>query len=186
MMVWASILYRRERAMVDNEKVRIMTRIAIFEKNEEHEGLVLSKYFREDYVKFNMLKTLVTSTICFWLFVAVSLLVDFEKYLEDFAKEDYIKLVGKVMLYYAIFLVIFELIAFGAYTYRYSRVKPGLVEYNGNLRKLIEYYDKLETTDTAIYKVSASIGGDMDELEMKLIEQKKGEGDHGRAGQGKK
>ena len=80
MMVWASILYRRERAMVDNEKVRIMTRIAIFEKNEEHEGLVLSKYFREDYVKFNMLKTLVTSTICFWLFVAVSLLVDFEKY----------------------------------------------------------------------------------------------------------
>ncbi|MCR5147546.1 MAG: hypothetical protein K6C35_01130 [Eubacterium sp.] len=173
--------------MVDNEKVKIMTRIAIYEKNEEHEGLVLSKYFREDYVKYNMLKTLVTSTICFWLFVAVSTLVDFEKHITDFGKEDYIKLVGKVMMYYVIFLAVFEVLAFFAYSYRYARVKPGLVEYNGNLRKLIEYYDKLETTDTAIYKVSSSIGGDIDDLEMKLIEQKKkGEADHGRAGEGKK
>ena len=70
--------------MVDNEKVRIMTKIAIYEKNQEHEGLALSKYFREDYVRFNMLKTLVTSTICFWLFVAVSAVVNFEKYLQKF------------------------------------------------------------------------------------------------------
>ncbi len=163
--------------MVDNEKVRIMTRIAIYEKNNEHEGLALAKFFREDYIKYNLLKTLVTSTFCFWTFVAVSVLVDFEKYLSEFGSANYFKVVSKLMRDYCIFLLIFEIVAFVAYSYRYYKAKPGLVEYNGNLRRLIEYYDRLETTDTKKYKVSSSIGGDIDDLDLSTFKRDKGEKD---------
>ncbi len=163
--------------MVDNEKVRIMTRIAIYEKNNEHEGLALAKFFREDYIKYNLLKTLVTSTFCFWTFVAVSVLVDFEKYLSEFGSSNYFKVVSKLMRDYCIFLLIFEIVAFVAYSYRYFKAKPGLVEYNGNLRRLIEYYDRLETTDTKKYKVSSSIGGDIDDLDLSTFKRDKGEKD---------
>ncbi|SCW53306.1 hypothetical protein SAMN05660484_01559 [Eubacterium ruminantium] len=171
--------------MVDNEKVRIMTKIAIYEKNQEHEGLALSKYFREDYVRFNMLKTLVTSTICFWLFVAVSAVVNFEKYLQKFNSVDYVKLVGKLMGKYCLFLALFEVVAFFAYSYRYNKAKPGLVEYNGNLRRLIEYYEKLETTDKTKYRVSDGIDKSLDDFVMQTFGQSKGEADHGRTGQDK-
>ena len=158
--------------MVDNEKVRIMTRIAIYEKNNEHEGLALAKFFREDYIKYNLLKTLVTSTFCFWTFVAVSVLVDFEKYLSEFGSANYFKVVSKLMR---------EVIAFAAYSYRYYKAKPGLIEYNGNLRRLIEYYERLETTDTKKYKVSSSIGGDIDDLDMSTFRRDKGEKDNERS-----
>ena len=164
--------------MVDNEKVRIMTRIAIYEKNSEHEGLALAKYFREDYIKYNLLKTLVTSTLCFWLFVLASVFVNFEKYLSEFGSANYFKLVSKLMMNYCIFLLVFELVAFAAYSYRYYKAKPGLVEYNGNLRRLIEYYERLETTDTTKFKVSSSIGGDIDDLDMSISGRDKGEKDH--------
>ena len=78
---------------------------------------------------------------------------------------------------YCIFLLIFEIVAFVAYSYRYYKAKPGLVEYNGNLRRLIEYYDRLETTDTKKYKVSSSIGGDIDDLDLSTFKRDKGEKD---------
>ena len=167
--------------MVDNEKVRIMTRIAIYEKNNEHEGLALAKFFREDDIKYNLLKTLVTSTFCFWTFVVASVLLNFEKYLSEFGSANYFKLVGKLMMNYCIFLLIFEVIAFAAYSYRYYKAKPGLIEYNGNLRRLIEYYERLETTDTKKYKVSSSIGGDIDDLDMSTFRRDKGEKDNERS-----
>ena len=160
-----------------------MTRIAIYEKNNEHEGLALAKYFREDYIKYNLLKTLVTSTFCFWTFVVASVLLNFEKYLSEFGSANYFKLVSKLMGNYVIFLVIFELIAFAAYSYRYYRAKPGLVEYNGNLRRLIEYYERLETTDTKKFKVSNSIGGDieLEDLDIITTRRDKGEKDNERS-----
>ena len=48
--------------MINNEKVKLMTKLAIYEKKNE-EDIKLSKYYKVDYVKHNILKTLITVTI---------------------------------------------------------------------------------------------------------------------------
>ena len=34
--------------MLDEEKIRLMTQVSIYEKNEEFGSLVLARYYRED------------------------------------------------------------------------------------------------------------------------------------------
>jgi hypothetical protein len=38
--------------MLNEEKIKLMTRITIFEKHEESKGLRISKYYKEDYIRY--------------------------------------------------------------------------------------------------------------------------------------
>ena len=49
--------------MVDEKKTILMTKLAIFEKHEKNKSLVVSKYYRSDYVRYNVLKKWVGLTI---------------------------------------------------------------------------------------------------------------------------
>ena len=60
--------------MVNEEKVRLMTRLAMYEQSTGKEDLEKGRYFKSDYVKYNCLKTLVSTTILFVIVVAAYLL----------------------------------------------------------------------------------------------------------------
>ena len=49
--------------MVNNRKVRLMTRLAIFEKKEGQEDIKLGNFFRTDYVRLKVLKTVVSMNL---------------------------------------------------------------------------------------------------------------------------
>ena len=49
--------------MLDKKKIKLMTRISIYEKNEDTNDLALSKFYKEDYAKYGCLKTLVATTV---------------------------------------------------------------------------------------------------------------------------
>lgn len=60
--------------MVNEEKVRLMTRLAMYEQSTGREDLEKGKYFKSDYVKYNCLKTLVSTTILYVVVVVVYIL----------------------------------------------------------------------------------------------------------------
>lgn len=148
--------------MLDEEKIKLMTKITIYEKNEETAGLTMSKYYKEDYVKYHCLKTLVAITICYWLCIAVYVLISFEQVLNTLNTMDYFKVISRLMGGYVIAMVIFYLYAFIVYNFRYAKAKRGLVEHNRNLKKLLKLYEREETQDqikTGKVKVYSEIGG---------------------------
>lgn len=124
--------------MVDENKVRLMTRLAIYEKHENSRNLVLSKYYRSDYVRYNVLKTLVASTIVYWSVVGAYAFMEFDELLAKINDIDYFKLMYDLLAGYVAFSVIYFLFATLVYNYRYYKAKPGLVKYNINLKKLID------------------------------------------------
>ena len=56
--------------MVNEEKVILMTKIAMYKESLGREDLEKGKYFQSDYVKLNCLKTIVSSTVLFVVFAA--------------------------------------------------------------------------------------------------------------------
>lgn len=155
--------------MLDEEKIKLMTKITIYEKNEGLEDLILSKYYKEDYVQYGCLKTLVAATFCYWIIVAVYILLQFEKFLADLNHIDYFKIISWLMIGYVITLAVFYMYAFIVYNYKYSKAKPGIVQYNKWLKKLVKSYESDETRDdirTGKVKVYSGIGGFDDELEF--------------------
>jgi hypothetical protein len=67
---------------------------------------------------------------------------DFEVFMEDIYKMDLLKFGKSVIIAYLIFTVVYAIISYGVYTYRYSRARRSLKIYYNNLKKLAYLYDR--------------------------------------------
>ena len=155
--------------MINQGKVMLMTKIAIYEKKHENGDLVMSRYFREDYIKFGCLKTLVVTTICYWIFVGVSILMNFEKLLNDISNMDYFSAISGYLKGYVVVCLFFFVYAFIIYLIKFQVAKPGIVEYNRTLRKLLKYYEIEQREIDKINKkirVYSSIGGEEEQIPL--------------------
>lgn len=129
---------KRGMIVVDEKKVGLMTKVAIYEKHEKHRNLVMSRYYQTDYVRYNVLKTWVAATVAYWTIVGSYVFMKFDELLAKVNDIDYFDLMYKILGAYAVFCIIYFLFSSMVYHYRYIKSKPGLVEYNSNLRDLIE------------------------------------------------
>ena len=158
--------------MLDEEKIRLMTQVSIYEKNEEFGSLVLARYYREDYVRLGCIKTILVATVTYWLIVAVYVFYRFEEILREINNMDYFSVIGKLMLGYVGFAGIMFIFAFLIYHIRYQTAKKGLIRYNRNLKKLIEMEEQDEyeqDVKEGRVRVSRSIGGDDPMLDETLM-----------------
>ena len=64
--------------MVNNRKVRLMTKLAIYEKGAGREDLKLNRYFRRDYLRSRMLTSFVATTIGFAFLVGLIVLFEMD------------------------------------------------------------------------------------------------------------
>ncbi len=154
--------------MLDEEKIRLMTQVSIYEKNEEFGSLVLARYYREDYVRLGCIKTVLVATVTYWLIVAVYVFYRFEEILREINNMDYFSVIGKLMLGYVGFAGIMFIMAFLIYHIRYQSAKKGLIRYNRNLKKLIEMeeqYEYVQAGSNENVRVNHSIGGDIPALD---------------------
>lgn len=132
--------------MVNGEKVILMTRLAMYEQSLGREDLDKGKYFKSDYVKYNCLKTIVSTTVLFWIIVIAYIYYNLGTIMEELANMDYLSIAYKIVLYYGLICLVFLVFAWVLYSYRYIKAKPKLIKYNQNLKKLIDFYDKKDKT----------------------------------------
>ena len=130
--------------MIDEEKVRLMTRISIFDKHEKYHGIRMSRYFQKDYVKYNCLMTVLSSTVCFIAVVAAYVLIEFQKILADISNNDYFDIIKKLLLWYVIFVAVFFFFGFIVYNIRFFLVKDKVLRYNEDLNLLSDYMEEDE------------------------------------------
>ena len=128
--------------MVNMRKVRLMTKLAIYEKTEGKEDIKLGKYFRRDYVRLKILHNIVAVTIGYLLVLAMIIAYQMEYLIREAVNLDYIGM-GKLILgVYIIVITIYvmaSLVGYGLY-YDYSRKK--LSKYFRMLRLLRSFYQE--------------------------------------------
>lgn len=106
--------------MLDEKKVKLMTKIAIYEKREIKDMNIATKSFKVDYVTLQMLYTAITTTIGYVLLVVLYVLSNLEKLLINVSETDFPKLIENVFTYYLIILVVFLAIALVFYSRKYD------------------------------------------------------------------
>lgn len=124
--------------MLDEKKISLMTKISMYEEKEENRELVISKYYKADYVRYNTLKQLVAATLVYWGVVAFYIFMKFEDMLVQINQIDYFSVMYKLLGGYVLFCFIYFVFAYFVYNYRYLVAKKGLTRYNSHLRQLIE------------------------------------------------
>ncbi|MDD5829611.1 MAG: hypothetical protein PUD10_10725 [Lachnospira sp.] len=127
--------------LLNENKVKMMTKMAIYEKNEGKTMLKTAKYFKGDFIAFGILKTIITTTIAFVIIVLLYVLCNAEGLMNQINSMDYMALGRKVAVYYVLMLIIFTAIAAAVYNYKYEHSRKGLKRYFSRLNKLERFYN---------------------------------------------
>ena len=128
--------------MVREENVKLMSRIAIYEKRDGKTEIPMHCYYKADYVRLNALKAVVYATIAFVLLAAIVVVYRLDDILKNILKYDYKKLVIGVLLLYGVWVFLYWLIARIVYSRKYENSRSNIIIYNHNLKKLQEEAQK--------------------------------------------
>ena len=69
--------------MINEEKVIMMTKLASYESCEGKKDISILNYFRNDYIGFQLLKSVISATISFLAIFAVYAFYNFENIMQD-------------------------------------------------------------------------------------------------------
>ena len=127
--------------MLNEERIRLMTRMAAFEEVNGKKDISISGYFRGDYISFQVLKSAIYATFGFAVGLIMYILYDLETFLTDFYKMDIVSFSKDVLIRYVAVLAVYLLISYFVYSYRYSRAKRHIKSYSMQLRELYEMYE---------------------------------------------
>lgn len=128
--------------MLNEERIKLMTKMACYEAHEGKKNVAIGSYFRGDYIGLQVIKSVISATIAFVLLLAAYILYDFEVFMADIYKMDLLAFAKSVIVSYLVFMVVYALASYGVYTYRYTKAKKSLKVYYNHLKKLSYLYDK--------------------------------------------
>ncbi len=126
--------------MLNNRKVRLMTRLAIYEQTEGKEDVRISKYFRTDYVRLNVLKTVVAVTVGYLLILLLLVVYHSEYLIREAVTLDYHGMIMRYVGIYIIILAVYGALAMIGYMMKYRTSRKKLAKYFRMLRRLRSLY----------------------------------------------
>ena len=126
--------------MIRVNRVKTMTKAAVFEKKEGRGALAINRFFRGDYVIYGLIKSAISLTIAFCLAIGMWVIYHAEELMTEKSVADLFALGKHVAILYGAALLIFLLLSLVVYCVRYKRAQKCLKEYRGHLRKLAKSY----------------------------------------------
>ena len=121
--------------MLDEEKVILMTRMTAFIDREGKKNDAINSYFRSDYVGFNIIKSVISATIVYCIFLATYVLCNFEEVLSNVYNTENLLSVGRrCLIYYLLLVGVYSLVTYVIYSIRYTKMRKSMKTYYGNLK----------------------------------------------------
>lgn len=130
--------------MLDNRKIALMTRLALFEKETGKQDIRLAKYYRSDYIRFEVLKTFLCVTIASGLIAAILATYKVEYFLKQAAQMKYERFGLLVLGVYLLILAVSEIATVMLASWNMKSSRERLGKYYHYLRVLRKYYKENE------------------------------------------
>ncbi|MDY5576567.1 MAG: hypothetical protein SPF70_03685 [Lachnospiraceae bacterium] len=124
--------------MLNEKKVALMTKMAIYEQNEGKKSMPMSKYYRSDYMSLRMINSIIVSTLVYVIVLGLVILTNVEKILDDMVTMNYVTMGKNLFLIYVVVVAVNLVMTYIIYSHRFKQYRKGLNGYNGNLKKLYE------------------------------------------------
>lgn len=126
-----------------------MTRLAMYEQNEGREDIRLSKYYRTDYVRLQILKTVVALTAGYFLLLLILALYHSEYLIRDAVILDYRGLLVRYAGIYVVLVAVYCSMVMVGYMIQYRASRKKLAKYFRMLRRLRSIYREEDGEEAA-------------------------------------
>lgn len=127
--------------MLNEDKIKLMTSISMFEKKEGRKMFPARQYFKSDYIGSHMLRSFLGYTLCWLLVVGVWILYHVEDIFGSLVLDQLWSLLLSWGGIYGAGLLIYLAITFYICSKRYSYASRGLKMYVAKLKRLEKRYE---------------------------------------------
>jgi len=153
-------LEEKEPIMLDEDKIRVMTKLAVFEKEEGDKAEIASHYYKGDYVSYNMIWTGINASIAYVLLVGLCLFCGMEQFLNYMQENNIVTFLTILGIIYIFYLVGFEIFSFFFFRKKYNSAEKKVKEYCNGLKELEKIYNKEHLRQTrATAQRNLNLGG---------------------------
>ena len=128
--------------MINKDRVRTMTRLAIYEEGQGIADDKMNGYFKNDYIVGHMVGSFVSGTIACLLIALVYCCYHYDTLLIQLFENQLMGLIRTAATLYAAFMIFFLAVSFFVYLWRINALKGRLDRYNRRLEHLKESYEK--------------------------------------------
>ncbi|HIU78900.1 MAG TPA: hypothetical protein IAB09_05715 [Candidatus Avilachnospira avicola] len=128
--------------MLDIDKVRLMTDLAVYEKKNSRTVFEINNYYRHDYIMGQLLGAFVRYLICMPLCFILYLIFQAGALFYNINVSGLTSVLTDLSRYFLAGLAIYMLIAFFIASARYKRSKRGMLLYATKLKRLGRKYGK--------------------------------------------
>jgi hypothetical protein len=126
--------------MLNNKKIRIMTKLALFEQRDGKEDIRMGKYYKTDYVRLQILKTIVSVTIGYLLILMLIGMYKAEYIISNLVTFNFIRIGQYILGFYIMLMTIFIAGSIIGYSLKYDKSRKNLSKYYKSLKKLSSFY----------------------------------------------
>ena len=128
--------------MVNRDRVRTMTRLAIYEEGQGIQDDKMNGYFKNDYIVSHLVRSFVSGTIAFLLIVVMYCCYYYDTLLIRVFENRISGIVTTAITLYAAFMIFFLAVTFFVYRWRFNATRGRLNRYRRRLDHLKDSYDR--------------------------------------------
>lgn len=124
--------------MQDFERIRTMTKLAIFEQRENRMVFRVNSYMKKDYVALHVIYTLLITGFTGLLMSVALVLVNYNYFLEHIQGTNIVGMAFAILAGWLVLEICFGIFAYFYYSARYKKCKKKMKNYISLLKKLDE------------------------------------------------
>lgn len=128
--------------MIDERKVKLMTKLAMYEQTQGKEDFKISEYYRKDYAGIHVLSSFLWVSIGYVCVAALIFLAGLETLLDSMSNSLLIMLMLIFVVGYIGTVIIFSIISSHIYNQKHKEARMRVKKYNHDLIRLLKWYEK--------------------------------------------
>ena len=109
--------------MLNNQKIKKMHKLAVYESGEGKKHLAISNYYRSDYIGLALIKNFFLTTIAYGLLLMIYFGYRSEYFMENIHKMNLVFMAAEVIGLYIILLVAYSILTYVYCSVKYSKAQ---------------------------------------------------------------
>ena len=128
--------------MINEERVKLETKLAIYEQGDGKEELKINSYYKGDYIGLNQVLNIICMTIGYALIVGIGFVMYYDLILEGLSLERIKGLAILIGVVYGVLLILYLVLDRIYYAHKHKKAKDNVRLYYGRLHKLTRMYNE--------------------------------------------
>mgnify|MGYP003294711407 FL=1 len=134
--------------MINEEKVKYMTKAAVYENGPEKKNISIDGYFRSDYLGLQLVKSALAYTAAFCILTAIWGMSRMEEITLKLSQSAYLNHLIKILIIlFAAGLILYEIAVYIYYSKKYESAKQSVKGFHAYLKKIHKFYETEESVE---------------------------------------